>query len=382
MRLFWQRTVSLGVRITAGLTLIAALLLSGRDAPRSNAQAAPTFFVTAQASPNAVKVNDTVTFTASVDGRSVPEDLQFTWDFGDSTTKTSGASVTHAYTKPGTFTATVTVTSAGTPSNTAMATASVSVSAAAGTGTGATPALTVTVSASPATAGAGQQVTVNFATAATAGGSSPPIQSLQIDYGDGVSPDPLTPPSGSIQHSYGKPGTYTITVRALGSGMVELGKGTTQITITAAAASPTPVTASGPTVTYQPGWNLVGAPAGTTYTQASGPLYTFPAGAAAYVSNPNTQGVVAGQGYWAFFNQSTTVSLSGTNSDTGSVSAPAGQYVMIGNPSATQTLSVSGADAIFTFDTGANNYTAVTSLAPGQGAWVLSNAGGTITLGP
>lgn len=64
------------------------------------------------------------------------------------------------------------------------------------------------------------------------------------------------------------------------------------------------------------------------------------------------------------------------------VGAPAGQWVMLGNPSATQTLTVRGADAVFRFDPAANGYISTDSLAPGQGAWVLSSAGGTVTIGP
>ena len=148
-----------------------------------------------------------------------------------------------------------------------------------------------------------------------------------------------------------------------------------------APTGPTPAP-TGPTVTYRAGWNLVGAPAGTTFTQASNPLYNFPPGAAAYVPLPNTQPVDAGQGYWAFFSVATSVVLSGTSSSSGSVSAPAGQYVLIGNPSATQTLTIRGADASYTFNTAANIYTASAVLTPGQGAWVFSTAGGTVTVSP
>ena len=51
---------------------------------------------------------------------------------------------------------------------------------------------------------------------------------------------------------------------------------------------------NGPTVTYQPGWNLVSGPTGTVFSQANGPLYTLPAGASAYVSVPNTTPITGG----------------------------------------------------------------------------------------
>jgi hypothetical protein len=43
-------------------------------------------------------------------------------------------------------------------------------------------------------------------------------------------------------------------------------------------------------------------------------------------------------------------------------------------------VTISGADTVYTYDPVAGQYIAATTLKPGQGAWVLSNAGGTITL--
>ena len=134
--------------------------------------------------------------------------------------------------------------------------------------------------------------------------------------------------------------------------------------------------------TYAAGWNLVGGPSGTTFSQALNPLYTFPAGASSYVQVPNTQPAQAGVGYWAFFNSQTTVTLSGTTTLPFTVTAPAGQYIMIANPSATSTVTVSGADVVYTYDptNAASPYSAVSTLQPGQGAWVYSAAGETITM--
>jgi hypothetical protein len=134
------------------------------------------------------------------------------------------------------------------------------------------------------------------------------------------------------------------------------------------------------TATYQTGWNIVGGPSGTTFSQASGPLYQFPAGATNYVAVPNTQAVSAGQGQWAYFTAPTTVNLTGTTTLPITVTAPAGQYIMIANPSSTQTVTVSGADIVYTFDPTVNNYVVATTLTPGHGAWVFSNAGGPITM--
>jgi hypothetical protein len=97
---------------------------------------------------------------------------------------------------------------------------------------------------------------------------------------------------------------------------------------------------------------------------------------------PNTQPAQAGVGYWAFFNSQTTVTLSGNTTLPFTVTAPAGQYIMIANPSATGTVTVSGADVVYTYDptNAASPYSAVSTLQPGQGAWVYSAAGGTITM--
>jgi hypothetical protein len=134
------------------------------------------------------------------------------------------------------------------------------------------------------------------------------------------------------------------------------------------------------TITYLAGWNLVGAPTGTVFAQAANPLYTLTAtSGGSYTPVPNTQGVTGGQGYWAYFTAPTTVSLSASGTSALSVTAPAGRWVMVGNPSATRTVTVSGADQVYTYSPAAG-YVATTSLTPGQGAWVLSNAGGAITL--
>src|SRR5581483_9979697 len=108
----------------AGLLLLVAGFCIGQgNAPRpaqaatAHVQAA-TFILTAMATPTTAATNQPISFAASVDGNP-PNDLGFSWNFGDGSLAQSGSSVTHAYTTAGAFTATVTATSAGTPSNTA-----------------------------------------------------------------------------------------------------------------------------------------------------------------------------------------------------------------------------------------------------------------------
>jgi len=134
------------------------------------------------------------------------------------------------------------------------------------------------------------------------------------------------------------------------------------------------------TITLSPGWNLVAGPNGQTYPQAANPLYTFQAGDTNYETISNTTGISAGKGYWAYFSSTQQVTCQGSATLPFSISVPAGQYIMIGNPSATNTVTVIGADAVYTYDPVAGQYVSTTTLRPCQGAWVFSNAGGTITL--
>lgn len=135
------------------------------------------------------------------------------------------------------------------------------------------------------------------------------------------------------------------------------------------------------TVTYQPGWNIVGGPTGQTFTQAGATLYTAQAGDTAYEQMPNTSPITAPRGYWAFFSAATTVTIQGA-APTGptTIAAPAGTYIMVGNPNPTATVTVSGQDVMFTFNPTSNSYAISTTLAPGQGGVIYSAAGATITI--
>jgi hypothetical protein len=145
------------------------------------------------------------------------------------------------------------------------------------------------------------------------------------------------------------------------------------------ASAQTPTTATpGNSVTFATGWNLVAFPQLTDLSKVTGPMYTMQAGDTDYESIDPTQGTQTGYGYWAYFTTSTSVTL-----DTGgtfyATLAPAGSYIMVGNPSGTSSAVVSGADTVYTYDP-VNGYNQTPILNPGQGAWVLSNAGGPITV--
>ncbi len=135
----------------------------------------------------------------------------------------------------------------------------------------------------------------------------------------------------------------------------------------------------GGSVTYSAGWNLIGAPTATLLEQASGPAYVLGPSSSGYQAL-GLEEEIGGRGAWVFFPRDTTLTLGRSASEFSRTLVPAGQYVIVGNPSATQTLAISGADHAFSYDP-LTGYTAVTELAPGRGAFVFSTAGGEITLG-
>jgi hypothetical protein len=133
---------------------------------------------------------------------------------------------------------------------------------------------------------------------------------------------------------------------------------------------------TGVTVSYTSGWNIVSGPQGTVIPQASGPLYTYQAGNTAYqVVQPGST-LTAGQGYWAYFPVATTGTIPVASGQTLTISLPAGNWIMIGNPGNTSA-TVTGADIVYTFN---GSYQTTTTLLPGQGGWAISVNGGTATI--
>lgn len=310
--------------------------------------------------PTTGQINQPITFTATpATGTTFPADTTFTWNFGDGTSAT-GATVQHSYNTASTFTVTVTATSAST-GQAGSQTAQVVISGQSN--------LTIT---GPTTGQTGSSLVFSV----SGSGLVPSDAQYSWNFGDNT-----TAQTGmTVNHTFTAPGTYTVKVTASSATNAAFTASATQ-TVTISSSTPAP---TGPTVTYQTGWNLVGGPTGTTFTQSNGALYTLQPGDANYESLPNTAGISGGKGYWAYFNAPTSVALSGSGPALPvSVTIPAGQYVMVGNPSATQSVTVSGADVVWLFNTPGNNYTGggnSATLQPGQGAWVLSNAGGTVTL--
>lgn len=143
---------------------------------------------------------------------------------------------------------------------------------------------------------------------------------------------------------------------------------------------------SGIEVTFPAGWNLVSLPAGTSLSGIAGPLYTFQPGDTSYETVQPAQGTRSGVGYWAYFPADTTVTLATGNNAPMQMPLPAGQWVMIGDPSGAQWATVSGTDAAYYYDTrsgytsGVNCISQCTNIAPSEGVWVYSAAGATLTI--
>jgi len=132
-------------------------------------------------------------------------------------------------------------------------------------------------------------------------------------------------------------------------------------------------------VSYLSGWNIVGGPAGTVMN-TQGPLYTYQPRDTAYEVIPSGAGLQAGFGYWAYFSQSAAVTLPQTAAQTITVTLPAAEWVLVGNPGLTSA-TVSGADCLYVYTPG-SAYSSVTVLAPGQGGWAMSLNGGSVTISP
>jgi PKD repeat protein len=317
------------------------------------------YSVSIQATPTNPAPNTSVTFQAFTSGN-VPSDAVYTWNFGDNSGTTTGQTVSHIYSTAGVYTVTLNVTSTTMAATNQTATLQLTV------GTPA-PAYTLSISG-PTTATAGTSVTY---TATVATGTAPSGITYSWTFGDGG-----TATGQTVSHTFANPGTYTVTLTgAVGSSTT--GTQTASITVTVSASTPT-----GPTVTYQPGWNMVAGPAGTSFSQAQNPLYTIQLGTNQYQTQPNTQPVAAGAGYWAFFPAVTTVTLTGTSSTTSSVFVAAGTYAFVGNSSTTQTLTVRGPDACFLYNPTSNSYSIVSTLSPGQACAAFSTDGANVTVGP
>lgn len=146
-------------------------------------------------------------------------------------------------------------------------------------------------------------------------------------------------------------------------------------TVNVVGAPPSPP--SGGTASYQAGWNIVGVPDGTvlpvdawSWEPLRGQYQRLGAGTP----------LAGGKGYWAYFTAPQTLPLAVGGATTVQIAAPAGAWVLIGDPSAVSGATIGGADAIYSYDPLAGAYTPAKTLGPGGGAWALSVVGGAIVI--
>lgn len=135
-------------------------------------------------------------------------------------------------------------------------------------------------------------------------------------------------------------------------------------------------------VAYPPGYSMVGLPEGTR-VGAQSPLYGwFDLGArGSYSARPGSEPVAGGRAYWAWFSCPRLVELSGPGAPAASL--PLGGYraSMVGNPSGTGPVQVSGHDFAARWDPTRNggsggyhvsDYRQTQTLPVGEGTWVFS----------
>jgi plastocyanin len=172
----------------------------------------------------------------------------------------------------------------------------------------------------------------------------------------------------------------TVTVTAASSPAPSSAGETTPTSATATAGGGAPA-AGQHLAQYSTGFNLIGVPAGTSLTGTTA-VYALNDAGDGYDPVGSDAAIQSGKGYWAYFAGNASLMLPAGSNAPVTLTAPAGRWLMIGNPSGTLFATVSGADALFTFDPVAGQYVPATSLKPGQGAWAFSTKGGTITISP
>jgi PKD repeat protein len=315
---------------------------------------------------------------------------QFQWDFGDGQLG-FGQNTSHTYAFPGTYTITLTALGPSGPVATGVTTANISPGpnsrvngVAAGVSSVPVALGFVAVNAyGPYNGSAGSPV--SFSGSATGAGAP----QFSWDFGDGTGGTGAT-----VTHVYATPGSFIVRLTVfdtasgltwVGSTTAVIGPGSGQpvtVTLPVTPAAVPPIAAGAPVVRYAAGWNLVAGPAGTSFPQALGLLYTWQPGDTTYESLGPTAGVQSGAGYWAYFPQAASVSLTGVSSDTAIINLSPGEVVLAGNPSATATVTIRGADSAMTYDPANRSYRSVQTLAPGAAAWISVGAGGAVTLSP
>jgi len=165
--------------------------------------------------------------------------------------------------------------------------------------------------------------------------------------------------------------------------------------LTIMSIPPNPAGAGYLTTTLPAGWNIVGVSVAQGLTTNIGPLYTLSSEAGQYIAvspdvvRADPEPRRNNPGFWALFDRPTEVAVGyvlppqlkppdAAQSFTFTVSPG---WSLVGNPSA-QAVAISpptGNDVVYTYDA-RSGYQLAEQLAPGQGAFLYSSSGGTVTV--
>jgi len=306
-----------------------------------------------------------VAFSGHVNANMVGEVFSYQWQFGDGMSG-PGQTTSHVYEQPGSYVATLVVSCGADRPDAALQQVLYSD----------TTTVTIRPPTSPVQASAGGPYSGSVGspiafTSATSGSAPVSGSDCVWSFGDGTTGTGTSP-----YHTYTAPGTYEVALTASAGG--ESSSAQTSVTVSPAVqvsrtgsnTITATTTAPATVVTYPAGWNLIAAPQGTPFPRTNGPLYTFRPGDSSYETLTTPSTFQAGLGYWAYFAAPTTVALSGVSTTATAVQIPAGQWVLVGNPSSTATVNIHDAASAFGWDALTNSYKQVSSLAPGAAAWV------------
>lgn len=357
---------------------------------------------TLTASPSSVAVGQVVTFAYSATPPAVaPPFASITStsiSYGDgqsdsgntsSPGQTASGAVTHVYTSPGTYTAFLSASA----SNGASGSATASVTVGGGGGGGLAPSVIVT--AFPPTAAAGQPVSFNYSATTSFGIGFTSIKSMLISYGDGGAPLPLTPPSGTVSHTYFSPGFYNILVTATDTNNQQ-GQATATVQVGSGGGGfgpPTNVQIVNPPFTATAG-QPVGFNAATASVNNPGAFIQ------SYVWNYSDGGSDFGQSVSHVFSSPGTYTVTLTVTDSTGASAQTSTTISVSsgapppapgvsvtyqpgwNIVAAQTgASIAGASLpLYTFQNGDTVYRTASTTQAGLGYWAYFNSPSTVTV--
>jgi PKD repeat protein len=193
-------------------------------------------------SPQSPTAGQQITFTGYASGGTSP--YTFNWSFGDGSTAT-GSTTTHTYPSAGSYTTVLKASDSGSPKQTASSQQTISVSSPPPPPPP-PPTLTASFTYSPSSPQTGQQVTF---TGTASGGTSP--YSYTWNFGDSS-----TGIGSTSIHTYGSPGSFTVTLTVKDNGSPQQTTTSRQsVTITSPPPPPSPLTVS---FSYNPSSPSVG----------------------------------------------------------------------------------------------------------------------------